>query len=950
MKTRILVTALVLLAGTSAVWWFSQTESEEEFAKKVKLLRRSARGTADDPIARERWEIERLKDPSTGRIPAGIRARELAFAGKLPRREDVVRQSLLKGEAVQVLSWSKRGPHNVGGRTRALAADVGNPNTLLAGGVSGGVWRSTDDGATWVKTTGSSDIHSVTAIVQDRRFGKRNTWYYGTGEGIGNSASKSGFFFNGSGLFKSTDGGVSWTALSSTVGSSVNGPIDSFFDVTYNLAVDTSNSAEDEIYAATILGIQRSANGGTSWVTELGSFANQGPYFTDVAVTPAGIVYAALSAQALDGSFNAVDRGIWRSTDGQTWTLISNGVSGFPTSYSRVVIGLAPSNPNVAYFLIEGANGTDGVNQINGHQLWKYTYVTGDGSGANGTWVNKGASLPNESGVSGNAVFDTQNGYDMLVQVRPDNENFVLIGSTNLYRTTDFSQTTPTWTRIGGYAGPSNYAQYAGHHPDLHSGFFRADNYNVYYSGHDGGISKTTDVTAGSVTWTFLNNGYVTTQFYTIAIDRATSGNSVIIGGMQDNGTWFSNTTSATADWVDLLSGDGAFCAIADGRSAYYVSAQNGLLYRFILDANGNLLDYGNASPSGGSGYLFINPFVLDPTDTDIMYLAVGDRVWRNSDLSGIPMGGSQSPTSVNWAALTNTVMPQSGSGEVVTALGVSKGGTSHRLYIGSNAASVYRVDNAHTGTPTMSDITGGTFPTTGYVGCVAVNPNNADEVIAVFTNYNVASLWHTANGGTSWTNIEGNLAGSNGPSCRWAAIVPTQSGTTYLVATSVGVWSTTTLNGASTVWASEGGTIIGNVPVDMIDFRTSDGLIVAATHGNGVFSSNIVTSTPQERPTLPVSHALAQNYPNPFNPTTTIAYEVPVQARVTIAVYDIGGREIAVLVDRVMGPGSYSVDWDAKDRHGRGVSSGVYFYTMRSNPIGGGEAFVKTEKMTFVK
>lgn len=950
MKIRLLVAGIVVLFGAAALWWFGQADRELEFAMKVKDMRRAARGTADDPIARERWEIERLKDPSTGRIPQGIRAKELEFAGKLPRREDIVRQALLKGESAQALSWSKRGPHNVGGRTRALAADVTNPNVLLAGGVSGGMWRSTDDGLNWIKTTGSSDIHSVTAIAQDRRFGKTNVWYYSTGEGLGNSASKSGFFFNGAGVFKSTDGGASWTVLASTVGGSVNGPLDSFFDVTYNLAVDTSNAAEDEIYAATILGIQRSVNGGTNWVTELGSFASGGSYFTDVAVTPGGVVYAALSSQALDGSDNGVNKGIWRSSDGQTWTLISNGVTGFPTAYSRIVIGLAPSNPNVAYFLIEGANGTNGVNQINGHQLWRYTYVTGDGSGANGTWVNKGVSLPNETGVSGNAVFDTQGGYDMLVQVKPDNENFVVLGSTNLYRTTDFSQTTPTWTRIGGYAGPSNYAQYSNHHPDLHSGFFRADNFGVYYSGHDGGISKTSDVTATTVGWTFLNNGYVTTQFYTVGIDHATDNNNVVIGGMQDNGTWFVGTTTATANWASLLSGDGAYCAIADGRSAYYVSAQNGLLYKMTLNASGGLIDYGNASPTGGSGYLFINPFVLDPTDTDIMYLAMGDRVWRNSDLTGIPMGGSQSTTSQNWAELSNTVMPLSGSGEVVTSLGVSKGGTAHRLYIGSNAASVYRVDNAHTGIPTMSDITGATFPTSGYVGCVAVNPNIADEVIAVFTNYNVASLWHTVNGGTTWTNIEGNLAGNNGPSIRWAALVPGQNGMTYLVATSVGLWSTTTLNGASTVWASEGGTVIGNVPVDMIDFRTGDGFIVVATHGNGVFSSNLVVSAPTVEPTVPVSYGLAQNYPNPFNPSTTISYSLAKQSRVNITVYDIAGKEVSVLVDGNKSAGPQSVVWNATDRRGSGVPSGVYFYTIRATPFDGGEAFVKTEKMTYVK
>jgi hypothetical protein len=104
--------------------------------------------------------------------------------------------------------------------------------------------------------------------------------------------------------------------------------------------------------------------------------------------------------------------GIWRSTDGTSWTNITP--SGFPSVYGRIVIGIAPSNENVAYFLVQGTNGTNGSDQINAHQFWKYSYLTGDGSGSNGTWVNRGVNLPNESGLSGNARFDSQGGYDML--------------------------------------------------------------------------------------------------------------------------------------------------------------------------------------------------------------------------------------------------------------------------------------------------------------------------------------------------------------------------------------------------------------------------------------------------------------------------------------------------------------------------------------------------------
>src|SRR5262249_30762681 len=155
---------------------------------------------------------------------------------------------------------------------------------------------------------------------------------------------------------------------------------------------------------------------------------------------------------------------VWRSTNGTSWTLIQPAT--FPTVANRIVIALAPSNPLVAYFFVQGANNTPA---IAGHQLWKYTYVSGDGSGAGGTWVNRGGNLP--------ADLNTQAGYDQVVHVKPDDENFVIIGGQNLYRSTNGFASTAATTVIGGY---SFYPQ-GNHHPDLHAGGFSPASSNVYY-------------------------------------------------------------------------------------------------------------------------------------------------------------------------------------------------------------------------------------------------------------------------------------------------------------------------------------------------------------------------------------------------------------------------------------------------------------------------------------
>ena len=94
----------------------------------------------------------------------------------------------------------------------------------------------------------------------------------------------------------------------------------------------------------------------------------------------------------------------------------------------------------------------------------------------------------------------------------------------------------------------------------------------------------------------------------------------------------------------------------------------------------------------------------------------------------------------------------------------------------------------------------------------------------------------------------------------------------------------------------------------------------------------------------LPLSLMLSQNYPNPFNPTTTIRFNLPRSAHVTLSVTDILGREIVTLVDEVLGPGEQSVIWDAKDRTGTMAAGGVYFYRLQA-----GERF-ETKKMVLVK
>ncbi len=103
--------------------------------------------------------------------------------------------------------------------------------------------------------------------------------------------------------------------------------------------------------------------------------------------------------------------------------------------------------------------------------------------------------------------------------------------------------------------------------------------------------------------------------------------------------------------------------------------------------------------------------------------------------------------------------------------------------------------------------------------------------------------------------------------------------------------------------------------------------------------------------PASPETYALEQNYPNPFNPSTTIAAEWPVASRVKLSVYDLLGREVAVLLDGVMPAGRRTVHWDAGTGLCAPCPSGVYFYRLEASPAdGSGKAFLATRRMILVK
>ena len=866
-------------------------------------------GPGEDLMGRHHWEWLRQHDPATGEIPPDIHRREQNFAQTLPQRAFGQAVGGISPAGEKIEDWQFRGPWNIGGRVRGLAVDVSDPTyqTLLAGGVSGGMWRTTNDGASWTLTTGSSALHNVSCVVQDTRSGHENVWYYGTGEGRGASTSHGGGEYSGDGIFKSIDGGVTWNVLPAT-STGIPQEMDNPFNYVWRMVIDPTNTSNDEVYAATWGVIYRSLDGGMSWTPVLGSQTTLSRY-SDLAITSDGVLYATLSSE---GGVH----GIFRSANGLAWTDISPNLM---PNYGRVAIGIGPSDEATVYFLV-----SDPATSAN-HQFWWYRYISGDGSGGGGLWANRSAPLntmpyPYDPSYGNIWSFIPQRGYNLMVSVNPSYQNAVTIGGVHLWRNLAGWMSTNTTQRVGGY-----YYEGRSHHADLHKLVYQPGSSTVAYSASDGGVHKTLDMTADTVTWESLNNGLNTTQFYSVALDPDLSGNDVVIGGTQDNGTLWTPSADETSDWLEAFGGDGAHCVVLDGSpdGDYLVSYYRGNMFRIKIDASGIVTHEAGIKPINGGEYLFINPFINDPADENVVYLASNNGVWRNSDVTEIPWG-SWDPTDLNWSQLTNQP-----ADDFISALGTNAE-SRHNLYFGTATGSLYRVEDALHAPPGTIPVAlhgNADFPAQSYVSGIAVHPEDDQKVLVTLGNYMIKSLWYTTDGGASWTDVEGNLAGDDGPSARCAAILPRGGSDLWLIGTTTGLYSTSPKDNEPVIWTREAPDSIGNVVVDALAVRLSDRKVVAGTHGRGIHS--VIVPQSSDAPPMPEPLYLAQNTPNPFNPSTRIDFHLTEAGPVRIEIFDAAGRSIKVLVNDRRGEGDHQVVWDGTDQGGRRMASGVYLYRM---------------------
>jgi photosystem II stability/assembly factor-like uncharacterized protein len=743
---------------------------------------------------REEWYHHQRAYPLE-HIPAGMRVKALRQRQLMEaqaKAQATVRPSVTSAwtligpePTIPLLSEAFTGSPNVSGRVTALAVDPTNASIVYAGGADGGVWKTTNGGTNWTPLTDTQVSLAIGAIAIDPS--NHLNIYAGTGEDNNNQDG-----YTGAGILKSTNGGTTWTNLP--------GPFVGPFDSTTgggsigSLAVHPTNG---QILLAGVTlegadGVYRSTDGGSTWTGVLGGsgFPATGVVFDP---TNGNNAFAAIGAPGGNSA-----NGIYGSTDGgATWSplLVADTAPA-----GRITLAMAPSTPTTLYASIAYAsNGSTSAGSL--YALYKTT-----NSGTSWTSLT---SVPN--------YCNPQCWYDMALAVAPNNAN-VVFGSGAYQYATD-SQTTvvrstdggTTWSLLGGGANGVNV------HTDGHAIAFSPSGSTVYV-GTDGGVWSSTNVTASTVNWTSLNATLALTQFYNGLSVDPTNVNRMF-GGAQDNGPQ-EYTDSLTWNGVAPC-GDGGFSAIDPlSPDTVYVSGHGPCVEKSTT--GGGLNTFSNVAPTiSSSGRIaFIPPVVLDPSTPANVYV-----------------GANQLYQSTDGATTWNAISPDLTAGGTLSIVAVAPS-NSNTIYTGSDDAIVAVTTNALAGTSSKwSNIS---TAATRAVTDIKIDPTTSTTAYVTYGGFSgftdtVGHVFKTTNGGSSWTDISGNLPNTEVTSI---AIDPDVANT-YYVGTDVGAFYTS--NGGTT-W-SVLGTGLPNVGVMSLAFQHATRTLVAGTHGRSAWSLSLATA-----------------------------------------------------------------------------------------------------------
>jgi photosystem II stability/assembly factor-like uncharacterized protein len=662
--------------------------------------------------------------------------------------------------------WVTQGPANIGARINTIAVHPTNTNIIYVGYSTGGVWKSTDGGVNWKPIFDNQNYMSIGDIAIDPS--NTNTVYVGTGD-----LNISGYPFIGDGLWKSTNGGQTWTHLGLT-------------DTRIISKVIVHPTNPQKIFVATMgqpfkrdanRGLYVTSNGGQTWQKTL--FVNEQSGVIDMEIDPINPnnLYAAVWNRIRnnqEGLVSGEDARIWKSIDGGlNWAMMQNGLPMQPAS--RIGIEIDKNNPQRLL-----------ATYVNTDLVYDVTYETQNGGSLWDTLQT--------NGVDSN-IMSTFGWYFGQVLINPfDSKDNWILGVTS-YNTKDGQN----WKEGAGWSTDV--------HADHHDMVFLSA--NTALLGTDGGLYKTTD---GGTSWVKIDN-IPTTQFYRTAYNPHTP--DAYYGGAQDNGTLTGNA-AGLEQWYRLFGGDGFQAAFhpTNPNIAYY-EYQNGEIV-------GTKDGFDILSATDG-----INPddrrhwdmqYFISPNNPEVMYTGTY-RIYKSQ--GHFPVWDSISPD------LTKGII-HGARFHTISTLTESALETD-LLYVGTNDGNVWRGNST---TQQWTQINQG-LPER-YISTVKASPTVASRVFVTLTGYRDGNqeplIYRSDNKGNNWVPINGDLPNF---AVNDLIVLPAHQDSVLFAATDVGVYGTR--NGGQH-WERLGAGL-PFTPIYDMDFNVERKQLVAATYGRSIVS-----------------------------------------------------------------------------------------------------------------
>ena len=726
-------------------------------------------GSARAPQVREADE-ERTSPPEDwfvtqrvthGGIPAGALERAGTAAAALNSAAERAAAQAAGGR------WRFAGPTNIGGRVVDIAVDPLAADTLFVAAATGGIWKSRDKGAHFSAIWPATNPQSIGALA----ITPDGTLLAGTGEANPGGGS---ITYGGSGIYRSTDGGATWQLTGLTNSGAIG-----------RIAVDPANP--QRVFAAVAgqlyshggeRGVYLSTDSGSTWTLALAGL-NDTTGAVDLAIDPSNPsrVFAVMWDHLREPdlrTYGGVGSGVYRSLNGGVaWQRLEGGLPAAGSTIGRIGIGLAPSNPQRLYVI---------VNQTNG--FFQGFYQSDNGGD---TWTK----LPNNSTLSG-----AQSSYGWWfgrLWVDPLDQAHVFAAGVYLCESKNSGST------FTGSFSP---------HADHHAMAWDLKVPGRVYLGNDGGTYRS-DVNGANDQWSAAVSQPFT-QFYSVDVSEQDA--TRLVGGAQDNGV--NRSYGGGTGWNTYIGGDGLEALIDPNDQAFvYGCSQYGACAR-STNGGDSSFDFTGATVSTRRNWL--TPLQFDPANPAIVYYA-GNQVNRSADRA------------VHWSVISPDLTGGPGRDPsypfgTVTTVAAAKTDP-NRLFAGTDDGRLWFTTNLG---GNWTRVTDEDIPGT-WVTRVTVDPSNALIGYATFSGFRSGSplpyVLKTTDGGSTWVSIAGNL-----PQAPVNDLVVI--GSTLYVGTDVGVFSAA--HGGSRWRAAASG--LPNVPVTDLEYRAAANTLYAATFGRGMY------------------------------------------------------------------------------------------------------------------